>query len=77
MLQDLHSNAGDFKTLKSDGTGFVVRMHNGQPKLPMDEPLQARPFVGMYVYGSQYILFYSTLHRLCGGILCYTISRWN
>ncbi|KAK0126370.1 hypothetical protein ONS95_007976 [Cadophora gregata] len=47
MLQVLPSNAGDFKTLESDGTGFIVRMHNGQSKLPMDEPLQDRPFVGM------------------------------
>jgi len=50
MLQVLPSNAGDLKTLESDGTSFLVRMHNGQPKLPMDEPLQDRPFVGMYVY---------------------------
>ncbi|KAG4425819.1 hypothetical protein IFR04_001026 [Cadophora malorum] len=47
MLQVLPSNAGDLKTLESDGTSFLVRMHNGQPKLPMDEPLQDRPFVGM------------------------------
>ncbi|KAG4442313.1 hypothetical protein IFR05_002237 [Cadophora sp. M221] len=47
MLQVLPTNAGDFKTLESDGTRFIVRMHNGQPKLPMDEPLQDRPFVGM------------------------------
>ncbi|PVH88250.1 hypothetical protein DL98DRAFT_544144 [Cadophora sp. DSE1049] len=48
MLQVLPSNAGDFKTLESDGTSFLVRMHNGQPKLPMDEPLQDRPFVGIF-----------------------------
>ncbi|KAH7417248.1 hypothetical protein BKA64DRAFT_294755 [Cadophora sp. MPI-SDFR-AT-0126] len=47
MLQVLPSNAGDLKTLESDGTSFLVRMHDGQPKLPMDEPLQDRPFVGM------------------------------
>ncbi|CZS94569.1 related to acetate regulatory DNA binding protein FacB [Rhynchosporium agropyri] len=47
MLQVLPSNAGDFKYLESDGTSFIVRMHSGQPKLPKDEPLQDRPFVGM------------------------------
>ncbi|CZS99471.1 uncharacterized protein RAG0_07802 [Rhynchosporium agropyri] len=47
MLQYLPSNADDFKTLESDRTSFVVRMHHGQPKLPMDNPLQERLLVGM------------------------------
>ncbi|KAH7305371.1 hypothetical protein BKA65DRAFT_543962 [Rhexocercosporidium sp. MPI-PUGE-AT-0058] len=47
ILQNLSANAADFKTLESDGTSFIVRIHNGQLKLPLGEPLQDRPCVGM------------------------------
>ncbi len=47
LLQILPANVGDMKTLETDGTSFLVRVYNGQNRLPMDESLQERPFVGM------------------------------
>lgn len=47
LLQILPSNVGDMKILDNGGINFLVRMHNGQNRLPLDESLQERPFVGM------------------------------
>ncbi|KAH8676761.1 hypothetical protein BGZ60DRAFT_468641 [Tricladium varicosporioides] len=47
LLQAVPSNISDLKSLELHGSAFVVRMQKGSPNLPLDENLQAIPFVGM------------------------------
>lgn len=47
FLQALPSNIGDLKILEQDGAAFIVRIQEGMPKVPLDEALADRPFVGM------------------------------
>jgi hypothetical protein len=47
LLQALPSNIGDLKSLEQEGSAFIVRIQDGTTKLPMDELLQERPFLGM------------------------------
>ncbi|KAN0103432.1 hypothetical protein V8E51_011745 [Hyaloscypha variabilis] len=47
LLQSLPSNLGDLKSFEQEGSAFIVRMQRGTPNLPLDESLEAQPFVGM------------------------------
>ena len=47
FLQALPSNIGDLKVLEQDGAAFIMRIQEGMPKLPLDEAVPERPFVGM------------------------------
>jgi hypothetical protein len=47
LIQAVPSNVGDMKSLEQEGSAFIVRLHQGQPVLPLDECLEERAFVGM------------------------------
>ena len=42
LFQALPSNIADLNSLDQDGPGFIVRIQEGTPKLPLDESLQDR-----------------------------------
>ena len=47
LLQARPSSIGDLKSLELGGSAFIVGLQKGIPRLPLDEGLQATPFVGM------------------------------
>jgi hypothetical protein len=47
FLQALPSNIGNLKILEQEGAALIVRIQEGMPKLPLDEAIADRPFVGM------------------------------
>jgi hypothetical protein len=47
LIQAVPSNVGDMRSLEQEGSAFIVRMHQGQHALPLDESLEERAFVGM------------------------------
>jgi hypothetical protein len=47
LFQAMPSNTGDLKSLKEQGSAFIVQLQKSSPKLPLDENLQELPFVGM------------------------------
>jgi hypothetical protein len=53
FLQALPSNIGDLKIMEQDGAAFIMRIQEGMPKLPLDEAVADRPFVGMQSQASR------------------------
>jgi hypothetical protein len=53
LLQALPSNIGDSKVLEQDGSAFIVQIQEETPKLPLDEDLEGRPFLGMQSQASR------------------------
>jgi hypothetical protein len=47
LFQALPANIGDLKSLEQDGPAFITRIHEGTPKLALDESLQDKPFLAM------------------------------
>ena len=47
LLQAVPASIGDLRSLESEGSAFIVRLHQGIPPLPLDDNLQELPFVGM------------------------------
>jgi hypothetical protein len=47
LIQAVPANVGDMRSLEQEGSAFIVRMHQGQPVLPLDDNLEEQPFVGM------------------------------
>ncbi|KAF8863357.1 hypothetical protein BDZ45DRAFT_583966 [Acephala macrosclerotiorum] len=53
LLQASPTNVGDLKTLEQEGPAFITEVQRGFPKLPLDEEMQERPFVGMQTQASR------------------------
>jgi len=47
LLQVQPSNIGDLKILEKEGSAFLVNIQQGAADLPLDDVLQAHPFMGM------------------------------
>lgn len=47
LVQVLPSNAGDLKLLEQDGSKFLIRVFNGQPRLNLEASIADQPFRGM------------------------------
>jgi hypothetical protein len=47
LIQAVPANIGDMRSLEQEGSAFIVRMHQGQGVLPLDESLDEIAFVGM------------------------------
>ena len=47
IFPTLQSNIGGFAILEQEDSAFVVEVEKGRPRLPLDDALQQRPFVGV------------------------------
>ncbi|EHK96338.1 hypothetical protein M7I_7983 [Glarea lozoyensis 74030] len=47
LIQAVPANVGDMRSLEQEGSAFIVRMHQGQGPMPMDECLEETAFLGM------------------------------
>ena len=47
LIQAVPANVRDMQSLEQEGSAFIVRMHQGQRALPLDESLDEAAFLGM------------------------------